>query len=224
MQTKTCSVCKALKEVSCFSRNLTKKDGLNEDCKDCHKIYRRQYYLDNIDKEKATSERNTKKWLLDTECSVCGKHLLRRKRDLSKERFCSTHCMSIFMDKGPINYILKEAGKRAQIKKIDFNLTYEFVYDLFYNKQNKRCAVTNVPIFIKNSKTNYGIDCQASLDRIDNNKGYIIGNVRLVVLGINYLKSNRSDEQVFNLLNLICENYKRQEISSVCGDGAAPDL
>ena len=47
----------------------------------------------------------------------------------------------------------------------------------------------------------------ASLDRIDSNLGYIIGNVQWVCLGINYTKLNYSDSELHFLLKLIKENY-----------------
>jgi hypothetical protein len=43
----------------------------------------------------------------------------------------------------------------------------------------------------------------ASLDRIDNKKGYIKGNVRWVLLGINYMKNRHSDEDLNILINKI---------------------
>jgi len=49
----------------------------------------------------------------------------------------------------------------------------------------------------------------ASLDRIDNEKGYIKGNVRFVCLGINYMKNRRADSEVFELLDKILEYYKK---------------
>lgn len=46
------------------------------------------------------------------------------------------------------------------------------------------------------------------LDRIDNTKGYIVGNVQWVALGINYMKLSKTDEDVHKLLRLVLEYYK----------------
>jgi len=43
MKTKICSKCKKKLDISCFYRHKGKKDGLNYQCKFCHK----QYYIDN---------------------------------------------------------------------------------------------------------------------------------------------------------------------------------
>jgi len=47
MKTKTCSKCKIIKSIIEFAKNRNHKDGLSSSCKDCIKIYRKIYYLDN---------------------------------------------------------------------------------------------------------------------------------------------------------------------------------
>jgi hypothetical protein len=44
---KLCTDCKQEKDISNFSKNPSKKDGLNYICRACHKIRRRQHYIDN---------------------------------------------------------------------------------------------------------------------------------------------------------------------------------
>jgi len=48
----------------------------------------------------------------------------------------------------------------------------------------------------------------ASLDRIDNNKGYIEGNVQWVIKKINYMKNTLSEKNFINLCNKISEKQK----------------
>lgn len=58
-----------------------------------------------------------------------------------------------------------------------------------------RCAVSGIK-FVTGSKLH---PYQPSLDRIDNSRGYVTGNVRFVCLVVNYLM-NRWGEQVFHRL------------------------
>jgi len=47
---KTCYKCKTPKELSAFSKNNSKKDGLSAQCKECHKKLRRNHYLKHKEK------------------------------------------------------------------------------------------------------------------------------------------------------------------------------
>lgn len=54
---KTCMKCNESKTLDCFGKLTKSKDGLRSECKEC----RKQYYLDNSEKEKA----RTMRWYLD---------------------------------------------------------------------------------------------------------------------------------------------------------------
>lgn len=77
---KNCSTCGLDKPLEEFSKNPSKKDGLNGKCKLCHSIYRKQHYENNRQKyiDKAHVNRiKFRKWF-NTEikeklvCSLCG--------------------------------------------------------------------------------------------------------------------------------------------------------
>ena len=80
------------------------------------------------------------------------------------------------------------------------NITYESLYNLM-EVQRWKCAETNIPFLIlerkmKVDETNaLGLNRLnlPSVDRIDNNKGYTMDNIKIVSLGYNNLK-NRYDE------------------------------
>lgn len=50
----------------------------------------------------------------------------------------------------------------------------------------------------------------ASLDRIDQTKSYIQGNVRLVTLWANYARNSLTDEDFFYFCNLVVARHKRK--------------
>lgn len=224
---KICAKCKRRLEERGFSLNPTKKDGLNEICRKCHSEYRREYYLKNKDREKLLVSRYKEKQRRDTcvevPCSVCGKMIWRRKRDVERccESFCSNSCRASFGDKGVINYYLKEAHKRADIKGLNFDIDYEYLHHLFYIIQGGKCAITGVEIKLYKRPKAEGIHVGASLDRIDCSVGYVRGNVRFVALGINYMKNDAPDWQVYELIKRIrasssvieCDSSKVEVVS-----------
>jgi hypothetical protein len=96
-------------------------------------------------------------------------------------------------------------------KGIDYcNITYESMYNLMEAQQWK-CAETNIPFVImdKQYKVEQRIELGInslnlpSVDRIDNNKGYTIDNIRIVTNGYNNLKNVHSDKDVWQWINAV---------------------
>lgn len=77
----------------------------------------------------------------------------------------------------------------AKSRNLKFNITIENAWDLFI-KQNKKCSLTNLELIMK------GGGRTASLDRIDNNEGYVLGNIQWVHKDINIMK-NKHDQSYF---------------------------
>lgn len=92
-----------------------------------------------------------------------------------------------------INNTAKERG-------YSFEIDIEYAWDL-YEKQGKKCAITGTPIFFSITRKTSN-NTTASLDRIDNTKGYIEGNVQWVHKKINQIKMDLTVEDFFEL----CKN------------------
>jgi hypothetical protein len=100
----------------------------------------------------------------------------------------------------------KKIQSNALKRGLNFNLTIDYLWDL-YLKQNKKCALTNVPINIVNATISYNYHLNtASLDRINSEKGYETDNVRWVHKSINHLKSDLDDNVLIYLCHLITKN------------------
>lgn len=84
--------------------------------------------------------------------------------------------------------------QNANIRALEFSITKEIVWDLI-NKQNNKCALTDLVISFK--------DNTASVDRIDNQKGYLVNNIHIVHKDINRIKSDLSLEYFKNLCKLV---------------------
>lgn len=92
---------------------------------------------------------------------------------------------------------------QAKNRKLEFNVTVKELWDLF-EKQNKKCNLTGISISLfidRNGKRT------ASLDRIDNNKGYTIDNIQWIHKDVNYMKRTLSQEQLIKYCNLIADKY-----------------
>jgi len=92
--------------------------------------------------------------------------------------------------------------QRKDRKQKEFSITKEYVYDL-WNKQNKKCALSNLPIDFKNLENSRWLVCSASLDRIDSSKGYVEGNVQLVHKDINRMKNDFNQDYFIKICKLI---------------------
>lgn len=94
-----------------------------------------------------------------------------------------------YREKHPIRIMLRLAKTRAQNQNVPYNLTVEdiIIPDV--------CPLLKVP-FVKH--TRYA----ASIDRIDPKKGYVVGNIVIISLMANQMKSSAS----FLEICAFCEN------------------
>ena len=90
----------------------------------------------------------------------------------------------------------------------EFNISMQYVWDL-YEKQNRRCALSNIEIVFE-KRSHHCINQTASLDRIDNSKGYIEGNVQWVHKMVNRMKSVFDQEDFIKMCESITnvKNHK----------------
>lgn len=80
----------------------------------------------------------------------------------------------------------------ARNRNLEFLITPEYLWNL-YIKQNKKCSLSGLPIYFNSNNLKLQT---ASLDRIDNNKGYIEGNVQWLNRDVNWMKG-KFDQKYF---------------------------
>lgn len=90
----------------------------------------------------------------------------------------------------------------AEKRGIPFDINLDFCLDLF-RKQKGLCALSGVPIRLNRVQDT---EISASLDRIDNSKGYTEENVRWVHKHINKSKWDIPDEEYFFWCEKIAKN------------------
>lgn len=125
-------------------------------------------------------------------------HYLRRRKFDEHQ----TQCKMIHWDKLRHDkeyhykmYLINHSRQSAKRRGIEFSITPD---DIIIPK---KCPILNKPFILLDNKYTY------SLDRIDNSKGYIPGNVKIISRLANTMKNNATDEELeafaHNIMNYI---------------------
>lgn len=99
---------------------------------------------------------------------------------------------------------LTSLKRGAKERNLNFDITIKYMWDLFL-LQNKKCKLSNRELTFTDSFRLNRKNQTASLDRIDNNKGYIVGNVQWIHKDINKMRMNF---EINHFLSWIEEIYK----------------
>lgn len=100
-----------------------------------------------------------------------------------------------------VHYLWFRAKQRAKKYNLEFNITEE---DIIIPSI---CPILEVPIILRN-KGDY--EYTASLDRIDNSKGYVKGNVMVISKKANSMKNSASLQE----LKAFCKNILRYSLNT----------
>jgi hypothetical protein len=92
----------------------------------------------------------------------------------------------------------------AVIRKMDFKISIEEVWDLFL-KQNRECALSGILLILHQNPKDR--NATASLDRIDSTKGYVTGNIQWIHKDLNNMKLDFSQEEFVNYCKLIAKRF-----------------
>lgn len=98
------------------------------------------------------------------------------------------------------------ARDRANKRGIPFNLTKEYLKEL-WDKQEGKCAISGIEMTFDQCKGRTATN--VSIDQINPNEGYVVGNVQLVCMAVNQIKSDLSMEDVYMFCEGILENRKK---------------
>lgn len=132
----------------------------------------------------------------------CGKEGFRSAQHLVSGKVSS--CRSCAALKLPFekSYLIK-VKRRAISMNFEFNLTLDYILSIF----NSKCALSGIDIKFGKHWDKLS-EQTASLDRIDNTKGYIIGNVQWVHKDINFMKGKLEQKLFINYCKLINSKWK----------------
>ena len=97
---------------------------------------------------------------------------------------------------------IRQSAKRDKLKNHEFNITIKYIWNLFL-KQQRKCAISGVDINFVEDYVNDNKNQTASLDRINSNKGYVIGNVQWVHKRINEMKMEDDVDDFYRWIEII---------------------
>ena len=105
---------------------------------------------------------------------------------------------------------LKTIKARVKERNKDFDLTLEHLKDV-WEQQEGKCPFTGFDLELRTYNTRRKQDDplslnSASLDRIDNDKGYVIGNVRWVSVMFNFARNKFSDDDVMEFAKAVVKH------------------
>lgn len=212
-RTKYLCHCACGRELEVWAANLS--SGHSTSC-GCQTKYKRGYVdltgrvfgsLEVIRQSEAMSKYRGVLWIC--KCS-CGKEVEITSNGLTSgnNKTCGdrrVHYRSPRVGELPINhinYIRNNAIKR----NLPFNLEPQYLWDLFL-KQNRKCALSGEPLVFTQAHYAEGKhpETTASLDRIDNNEGYVAGNVRWVHKDINKMRLTHNDSDFIRWCRKVVE-------------------
>lgn len=99
------------------------------------------------------------------------------------------------------------ARDRSKRQNIDFSISIDDIKDL-WAKQNGICALSgiNMTYELQNGRTPTNV----SIDKIDRTKGYVPGNIQLVCMACNQIKSDLSEDVMYKFCKSIVEHYENK--------------
>lgn len=182
-----------------FYRDWHDSVGFQKMCRSCNKLKNAEYNRSRREyikrKNKARYETTLR---LDPDFN-------KRRYAQNKEAYKRRRRQQLSTVAGWVYGLYSAARDRATGRRMRFSITLEDVETLFSQQENQ-CALTGIPFtFIHHQSGNrrrYN-PWNPSLDRIDSDKGYTKGNVRLVAVCVN-LALNWYGETVFERM---CRAY-----------------
>jgi len=150
---KKCSKCKISKDSDLFYKDKSRKDGLNNRCKECE------------------SSPEHKKICRERDAIKCSDPLVRAQK-VKKQRF--------LREKYREKHIFRIARYRARQNGLEFSIEPSDIVIPEY------CPLLGIKL--KTNIANKNRECAPSIDRIDNSKGYIKGNIAVISWKANSMK------------------------------------
>jgi hypothetical protein len=123
----------------------------------------------------------------------CGKEFISTIQHIVSGHTSSCGCESGFNRRKGTNLVsgtyYTTLKNSASLRLLDFNISIEYITFLL-QKQNFKCALSGLEI-----ECGYKNSHSASLDRIDNTKGYTEDNVQWLHKDVNFLKNRMKQEK-----------------------------
>lgn len=105
-----------------------------------------------------------------------------------------------------VNIAYRNARQRSMKFGRPFNITKEYLQELYF-EQGCKCPISGRDFVLTLSEEFKTHPDSPSLDRVDNDKGYVQGNVRFVTYQVNTALNQFGEDSLIELCKNILENY-----------------
>lgn len=174
-------------------KKILNEKELNERLKDCYPKLAEEYKGSGV---------KTK-----FKCHFCDKIFITLPNKVFSKHTKSCGCVSIGKRKGTKNIsstFYSRLLQHAKIRNLEIDIDINYLEKLIL-KQNFKCSLSGVEISAGYKDLNLQT---ASVDRIDNDKGYIKNNVQFVHKDVNWMKQDFNQEYFINLCKKISKENK----------------
>jgi len=184
MKKKRCTRCNILKNVNEYTFVSSLSNRLNSQCGKCRTEKTAKWRRSHSKRYKAY----LKRWRTKNR-----KHAYKLGENWRKENPLKAKAIQL----------TTMARVRAREYKLPFNITSKHVYEKL---SLGVCELTKLHFqYHRDGKTN---PCSPSIDRIVPKKGYVKGNIRLIVWALNAFKNRFSDEEIYPVAKAFIKHYK----------------
>ena len=205
---KECRSCHVVRNAMEFTKNKTRRDGLEPKCKLCLSEYRQQHIY--------PKHEITTSWKICTRCKEF-KDASCFHRDRTSLNGLSIYCKSCHRKdennylktlKGYLSRKIISARVHSRQLNREFSITTSDIFCL-WNKQDGKCYYTGIKMEHHGSieKGSRNSKC-VTIDRIDSERGYVADNVVLCCWAINSMKSNMNVIQFVEWCSLVSGNIR----------------
>jgi hypothetical protein len=179
MSVRVCKVCKIEKNLELFSKyKRINKYNYTYTCKKC------------------TSEKQVKKyWENPEKFKKRAKQYRDNAPEEAREKWRIWHKNE--RRNNPIRLLLRRARRRARELSLPYNLMESDI------TIPDNCPILGIELKVGCAENNLPTDNSISLDRVDNNLGYIKGNVIVISMRANRIKNNSNFEEIEKLYNFL---------------------
>ena len=140
------------------------------------------------------------------QCS-CGNIVSRRPellKTINKTNNCGCRHRGSWKGVGDLSQtMICHIRHNAKVRNLPFEISIDYLWQL-YEQQDGKCALTGLQINFGEKTTDRS---DASLDRIDSNHGYVVGNLQWVHKDIQKMKMELPRERFIELCKLVSQKH-----------------
>lgn len=188
---KTCTKCNESRLVADFYGSRVSSDGLRSWCKPCFKGRERARWANSSAQVRERRAANTRRWRIENAEGHARQRVEYREQNREEIRCRDRTRHAEF----PARKLLSGAKARAKQVGMEFSVTLDDIMPL-----PKVCPVLGIEL---RKGIHSGDDHSYSLDRTDNSRGYVPGNVAVISRRANRIKNDATLAEVELLFNYL---------------------